>query len=157
MVVAAVVVMLDVRSIVTLLWPIDYLELDDNANDQSEEDSSDNTDTSDGDGEATAAQVTNLERCEQIIQDLINEANIEGVAGPIDPAIQDVISKVLGDAFHVMQRIKVPEHNDFKYAYFRGLRGAILLLDAGYVARVTRVLERKRHNWRHVLAYAFVP
>jgi hypothetical protein len=113
MVVADVVVMLDVRSIVTVLWSIDYLELDDNANDQSEEYSGDNTDTRDGDEEATAAQVTNLERCEQIIQDLIEEANVEGVSGPIGRMIQALISKVLGDAFHVMQLIKVPEHHDF--------------------------------------------
>jgi hypothetical protein len=54
------------------------------------------THTSDGDEEPTAEQ-------EQIIQDLINEANIEGAAGPIDAMIQAFISKVLGDAFHAMQ------------------------------------------------------
>jgi hypothetical protein len=41
-----------------------YLELDENANDQAEENSADNTDTSDGDEEPTVAQVANLERCE---------------------------------------------------------------------------------------------
>jgi hypothetical protein len=85
--------------------------------------------TSDVDEEPTAEQ-------EQTIQDMINEANIEGTAGPIDAMIQAFISKVLGNEFHVIQRIKVRAHHDFKSAYFRGLRGTIFLMDAGDVARV---------------------
>jgi hypothetical protein len=59
------------------------------------------------------------------------------------------------EAAEDMQWIKVPAHHDFKAAYFRGLRGAIFLMDAGNVARVKRVLGRKEKKWSHVLAYEF--
>lgn len=36
-----------------------------------------------------------------------------------------VLSRVLGDAFHVMDRVKVPMHHDFKSAYYRALRALI--------------------------------
>ena len=36
--------------------------------------------------------------------------------------------EVLGDAFHVMDRIKVSMHHDFKPSFFRAIRGSELLL-----------------------------
>lgn len=39
--------------------------------------------------------------------------------------------EVLGDAFHVMDRIKVPMHHDFKPSFFRAIQAAIKRLGYG--------------------------
>ena len=56
---------------------------------------------------------------------------------------QALVTRVLGDAFHVMDRVKVPMHHDLKSAYFQALRAAIFFLDAGDMTRVKGILEKK--------------
>jgi hypothetical protein len=47
-----------------------------------------------------------------------------------------ILSRVLSDAFHVMDRVKVPTPHEFKAAYFRALRAAMFVMDSGDVKRV---------------------
>jgi hypothetical protein len=68
-----------------------------------------------------------------------------------------VLTRVLGDAFHVMDRVKVPMHHDFKIAYFRALRAAIFLFNPEDVANVKRSLkiETDPKAWDRLLAFHF--
>lgn len=67
-----------------------------------------------------------------------------------------VLTKVLGDAFHVMDRVKVPMHHDFKPSFFRALRGAIFILnpqDVSNVKTALRIVTTK--EWNMLLAFNF--
>jgi hypothetical protein len=46
-----------------------------------------------------------------------------------------IFTRVLGDDFLVMDRIKVPKDHEYKSAYFRALCTAIFLMDSGHLAR----------------------
>lgn len=63
--------------------------------------------------------------------------------------------KVLGDAFHFMDRAKVPMHHDFKALYFRALRAAMFIMEESDVEDVKAVLESKGDSWEKRLAFDF--
>jgi hypothetical protein len=68
----------------------------------------------------------------------------------------ELLTRVLGDAFHVMDRVKVPMHHDFKAAYFRALRGAIFILnpqDVQNVKDVNNITMEK--EWEKLVAFDF--
>ena len=68
-----------------------------------------------------------------------------------------LFSGILGDAFHVMDRVKVPMHHDFKPAYFRALRAAIFIFNPHDVAKVKKALkiESDPKAWERLLAFNF--
>ena len=66
-----------------------------------------------------------------------------------------LISRVLGDAFHLMDRMKVPMHHDFKAAYFQALRAAVFIMDAGDVERVKDVMKSNGRKWSQAMAFNF--
>lgn len=67
-----------------------------------------------------------------------------------------ILTKVLGDPFHVMDRVKVPMHHDFKIAYFRSLRAAIFILHPEDVTALKTVLNiTSAKEWNRVLAFNF--
>jgi len=68
-----------------------------------------------------------------------------------------VLSRVLGDAFHVMDRVKVPMHHDFKFAYYRSLRAAILIFNPHDVDKLKKALgiESDPKAWERLLAFKF--
>jgi hypothetical protein len=68
-----------------------------------------------------------------------------------------LFSRILGDAFHVMDRVKVPMHHDFKPAYFRALRAAIFIFNPHDVAKVKKALkiESDPKAWETLLAFNF--
>lgn len=54
-----------------------------------------------------------------------------------------------------MDRVKVPMHHDLKAAYFQALRAAIFMMDAGDMARVKRVVEKRGRKWEQLMAFNF--
>ena len=63
---------------------------------------------------------------------------------------------VLGDAFHFMDRTKVPTHHDYKALYFRSLRSAMFIMHQGDVENVRAVLSRKQgQTWEKKMAFDF--
>jgi hypothetical protein len=72
-----------------------------------------------------------------------------------EASILELISRILGDAFHAMDRVKVPMHHELKAAYFRALRGAFFIMDAGDARRVKHVLQQKGRSWSHMTAFNF--
>jgi hypothetical protein len=66
-----------------------------------------------------------------------------------------ILTRVLSDAFHVMDQVKVPTWHDFKAAYFRALRAAMFVMDSGDLKRVKKVLAKKGRKFSHVMAFQF--
>ena len=68
-----------------------------------------------------------------------------------------LFSRILGDAFHVMDQVKVPLHHDFKPAFFRALRAAIFIFNPHDVAKVKKALkiESDPKAWERLLAFNF--
>ena len=62
---------------------------------------------------------------------------------------------VLGDAFHFMDRVKVPVHHDWKAAYFSAFRDAIFIYDTDDKAKVQAVLESLGKTWERETAFNF--
>ena len=69
--------------------------------------------------------------------------NVDVHLDPPPAQIDDVFSCVLGDAFHFMDRPKVPVHHDTKKAYFVALRDAWFVFDAAKLEDARRVLRQK--------------
>ena len=71
---------------------------------------------------------------------------------------QVLLTRVLGDAFHVMDRIKVPMHHDFKPSFFRAIRAAIFVLnpeDVRQLKAALRVTSKSNKQWDKLLAFNF--
>lgn len=119
----------------------------------------------------TPAQVASLETLSNTIEKILkdadqlaarsvpreNEEPVNTVVNTVDEGgIESLlVTRVLGDAFHVMDRVKVPMNHELKAAYFQALRAAIFVMDAGDVARVKRVVEKKGKKWASVMAWNF--
>lgn len=68
----------------------------------------------------------------------------------------DIDHPVLGDIFHLMDRVKVPTHHSFKVVFFRALRGAMFIMHNEDVEKVKQVLATKRNeSWERKLAFDF--
>lgn len=65
------------------------------------------------------------------------------------------VTRVLGDIFHLMDRVKVPMHHDAKAAFFRALRAAFFLMDEEDLKRVKDVCEKKGWKMSDMLAFKF--
>jgi hypothetical protein len=106
----------------------------------------------------TPEQTAFLEGLDGVIAKIIEDANALAEERGLDEEISElewIFSRVLGDSFHLMDRVKVPMRHDFKAAYFRALRAAMFIMDSGDLARVNRVLEKKGRKLSHVLAWQF--
>lgn len=69
---------------------------------------------------------------------------------------QVLLTRVLGDAFHVMDRIKVPMHHDFKPSFFRAIRAAIFVLNPEDVRQLKAALRvTSNKQWDKLLAFNF--
>lgn len=62
---------------------------------------------------------------------------------------------VLGDAFHFMDRSKLPMHHEYKALFFRCLRAAMFIIQKEDVEEVKAVLEEKGLSWEHKMAFDF--
>lgn len=63
---------------------------------------------------------------------------------------------VLGDAFHLMDRAKLPMHHEYKALYFRSLRAAMFIMNKDDVDDVKAVLESKPgESWEKTMAFNF--
>lgn len=94
----------------------------------------------------TLDQTAYLEGLEDTIDKLIKDADslTKSVSANDENELsKQVFSRVLGDGFHAMDRVKVPTRHDFKAAHFRALRGAIFIMDSGDLKRVKRVLQKR--------------
>ena len=60
---------------------------------------------------------------------------------------------ILGDAFHFMDRVKVPVHHDWKAAYFSAFRDALFIYDTDDKEKVQVVLETVGKTWERELAF----
>lgn len=72
---------------------------------------------------------------------------------------QVLLTRVLGDAFHVMDRIKVPMHHDFKPSFFRAIRAAIFVLNPENVHQLKaalRITSNKQWDKLHAFNFKFV-
>ncbi len=103
----------------------------------------------------TSEQTAFLEGLDETIAKIINDANDLAEQGTPDELHQWIFSRVLGDGFHLMDRVKVPMRHDFKAAYFRALRAALFIHDSGDLERVKRVLQKKNQKLSHVLAWKY--
>uniref|UniRef100_A0A7R9WEC4 Uncharacterized protein n=1 Tax=Pseudictyota dubia TaxID=2749911 RepID=A0A7R9WEC4_9STRA len=106
------------------------------------------TDVSAGDRDAAEAStdtIALLEATSELVPKIIDD---------VDKLVQELVEKrkrpeewiarrIFGDAFHVMDRVKVPIHHTAKAAYFRALREAMFLMDATDVRKVKEVLRKK--------------
>ena len=83
-------------------------------------------------------------------------SNIEGpVEGSLDAPNDQVLSRILGHAFHVMDRVKVPINHCFKPAYFMALREAIFVMNPVDVQNVRGCYNLDDKVWRNKLAFDF--
>lgn len=66
------------------------------------------------------------------------------------------LKKVLGDAFHFMDRAKIPMHHEYKALFFRCLRSAMFIMNKDDVDEVKKVLEQKEGtSWNKKMAFDF--
>ena len=77
--------------------------------------------------------------------------NAEGSAAHIDDEAHrkrrkvepKLTTHVLGDLFHIVDRVKVQMHHNFKAVYFQALWVTFFIMDAGDAERVKKVMEQK--------------
>lgn len=68
----------------------------------------------------------------------------------------DIDHPVLGDIFHLMDRVKVPTHHSFKVVFFRAVRGAMFIMHNEDVEKVKQVLATKQNeSWERKPAFDF--
>jgi hypothetical protein len=83
-------------------------------------------------------------------QNALPQSYLQNGASLLDPQpdqIHDVFSTVLGDAFHFMDRVRVPMHHELKKAYFYSLSEAFFAWDDTAMRTVKNVLREKlRHD-----------
>lgn len=68
-------------------------------------------------------------------------SDIDELLGEAPSAIEDKFSSVVGDAFHFMDRPKVPIHHESKKSYFVALRDAWFAFDEVKLAELKDILE----------------
>jgi hypothetical protein len=79
-------------------------------------------------------------------QNALPHSYLQNGASLLDPQpdqIHDVFSTVLGDAFHFMDRVRVPMHHELKKAYFYSLSEAFFAWDDTAMRTVKNVLREK--------------
>ena len=148
--------------------------------DGGDEDSDEVANIASGDGaanETSAASAGIVESLEDTVAKIIEEADLFAEACQDEPSTADeegdaeggeserdskrrklrqtFITRVLGDLFHIMDRVKVPMHHDFKAAYFAALRSAFFIMDAGDVERVKKVIEESGRSWSKTMVFNF--
>jgi hypothetical protein len=62
---------------------------------------------------------------------------------------------IFGDVFHVMDRVKVPVHHDWKAAYFTAFREAVFMYDKDDKEKVQKVLQSKGKTWDQEVSFNF--
>jgi hypothetical protein len=72
----------------------------------------------------------------------------------IEMTIQ-IVKRVLGDAFHFMDLIKVPTHHKYTSTYFRALRSDFFICDEHDLDLVKAVARGNGQRWEHVMAFYF--
>ena len=139
--------------------------------DEDDECSDDECNWYEGEVEPTPNQVriATAEGFEEVLQKLIadadalaeqdgnaREADEDDSLAPEDLHRNTAIKKVLGDAFHFMDRAKVPTHHEYKALYFRALRAAMFIMNESDVEDVKKVLSNKRdESWEKKMAFNF--
>ena len=81
--------------------------------------------------------------------------NNEGIDGFVDVTREMILSRVLGDAFHVMDRVKVPINHCYKAAYFMALREAMFILNPQDVKNLRECYNVDDKGWQRMLAFNF--
>ena len=121
---------------------------DDDAEDDDSMDESENA--------TTPQQEAAARKLEATVKDLIKAVTKEAdtMANPSELE-QKVWSWIIGDAFHVMDQIKVLMHHELKAAYFHALRASIFILDAGDLEKVKMVLKKKGKSWNNIWLLIF--
>lgn len=104
------------------------------------------------------------------LEKLIEEADVlsedSNVAANHEPSDTDVPiedlpmsaeeKRVLGDAFHLMDRAKLPMHHEYKALFFRSLRAAMFIMHREDVEEVKEVLKNKPGtSWEKKMAFDF--
>lgn len=79
----------------------------------------------------------------------------EAVDGYLDVTKNMVLSRVLADAFHVMDRAKVPINHCYKASYFVALRGAMFIMNPEDVKNLRDAYSIDEAKWRRILAFDF--
>lgn len=70
-------------------------------------------------------------------------------------ATVELITRIFGDAFHVMDRIKVPIRHAAKPSYFMALRDAIFLLNPEDVRNVKKAYTISDKEWCRMMSFNF--
>ena len=73
----------------------------------------------------------------------------------LDVSKDMILSRVLGDAFHVMDRVKVPVNHCYKAAYFMALREAIFIMNPEDVNNLRDAYGIDNNDWKRKLAFDF--
>ena len=81
--------------------------------------------------------------------------NVDGPTPQIEDEFTELVHRVLGDAFHFMDHVKVPVHHKWKAAYFAALREAIFIYDYGDKNLVENVLARKGKTCQEQVSFNF--
>ena len=63
-------------------------------------------------------------------------------------------ARVLGDLFHIMDRVKVPMHHDFK-AVFQALWALFFIMDAGNAEIAKKFMGKKGRSWSIDMTFNF--
>jgi hypothetical protein len=92
--------------------------------------------------------IQEAERCADQIRKAIGNVGDGGTA-------ELYFRRVLGDAFHFMDRVKVPVHHDWKAAYFGALRETIFHYDETDKVAVERVLQKYGRTWNQAVRHNF--
>ena len=88
-------------------------------------------------------------------EDFQYDTNEVAVDGYLDVSKDMILSRVLGDAFHVMDRVKVPVNHCYKAAYFMALREAIFIMNPEVVNNLRDAYGIDNNDWKRKLAFDF--
>ena len=137
-------------------------------NDESEDDDNDDY-NDDEEHQTTPEQATRLKETKERVRQIIADADrlaeaispdampvhVDGPTPQTDDEFTELVRRVLGDAFHFMDRVKVPVHHEWKAAYFAALRESIFIYDYRDKKLVENVLARKGKTWQEQVSFNF--
>jgi hypothetical protein len=105
----------------------------------------------------TALAIETQAMVRNIIEDAYDLAKQQEEQSSPNTHHEEVVAErlVLGDSFHMMDRVKVPVHHDWKAAYFAALREAIFVYDTEDKEKVQKVLRSKGKAWEQEISFNF--
>ncbi len=96
---------------------------------------------------------------QSVVDALIEQAGAGAIRSGVDSiaeaGLRAILRRVLGDCYHIMDRIKVPVHHEWKASYYSCYRDAIFIYDEDDKKAVEKVLQKKGMTWEQTVRTNF--